>query len=315
MINNTTPVLNPKRVILVSAGTALALFGCAAGGYLWYAYQDLRYDRAALRESVVILEKTLERMRENLALARGENEVLTGQNADLAGSLRAEQTKTNELQYSLQNQINQIYGTVGTLEKLSKTDSELLVKYSKIYFLNENYVPPSLSAIDSQYLNDPQKSQQVLANVSPFLNQMLQNAAQDRIDLKVISAYRSFAEQAAVKTGYKVTYGSGANKFSADQGYSEHQLGTTVDLTTPGATPLSTKFENTPAYKWLGENVHRYGFILSYPKNNAYYIFEPWHWRFVGVALATTLHNGGKYFYEMSQREIDAYLVRFFDTQ
>jgi len=110
-----------------------------------------------------------------------------------------------------------------------------------------------------------------------------------------------------------VTYGSGANQFSADQGYSEHQLGTSVDFTIPANGAMFSKFESDPAYSWLVENAHKYGFTLSYPKGNAYYKFEPWHWRFVGVALATHLHNENKYFYDLVQREIDVYLIKLFD--
>ena len=108
-------------------------------------------------------------------------------------------------------------------------------------------------------------------------------------------------------------YGSGANKFSADQGYSEHQLGTTVDFTTPDIGAGFSKFETTAAYTWLTDNAYKYGFALSYPKNNAYYQFEPWHWRFVGVELATKLHNDNMYFYDLNQRIIDTYLVYIFD--
>jgi D-alanyl-D-alanine carboxypeptidase len=62
-------------------------------------------------------------------------------------------------------------------------------------------------------------------------------------------------------------------------------------------------------------NAYKYGFTLSYPKGNTSYVFEPWHWRFVGVKLATDLHNQGKNFYDLDQRSIDAYLVNFFDPQ
>ncbi|MEK9173171.1 MAG: D-alanyl-D-alanine carboxypeptidase family protein, partial [Patescibacteria group bacterium] len=72
-------------------------------------------------------------------------------------------------------------------------------------------------------------------------------------------------------------------------------------------------FEKTNSYKWLTENAYQYGYVLSYPPNNIYYQFEPWHWRFVGVALATKLHNDNKYFYDFPQREIDEYLVNIFD--
>ena len=134
------------------------------------------------------------------------------------------------------------------------------------------------------------------------------------IDISVLSGYRSFGTQASLKSQYSVTYGAGtSNKFSADQGYSEHQLGTTVDFTTKKTGEPLTGFDKTPAYEWLLQNAYRFGFILSYPKGNAYYVFEPWHWRFVGVYLATYLHDQNKYFYDMPKRDIDQYLINIFD--
>ena len=305
--------VSPKRILIATGLVAVALAVSAFVAYGWYQNRELIESNKVLKEGTVVLGQSLKVTREQLASSSSENSNLTSQNADLAENLSTEQKKNDELQYSIQQQINQIYGTVGTLEKLSKTDAELLAKYSKVYFLNENYAPPSLSAIDVAYSSDPKKSQLINSSVSPFLQRMLQTATQDKIELKIVSAFRSFAEQSAVKSSYKITYGSGANKFSADQGYSEHQLGTTVDLTTTGVTDLSLKLETTPAYKWLNDNAYKYGFVLSYPKNNSYYIFEPWHWRFVGVALATDLHNNKQYFYEMPQRDINNYLVKIFD--
>ena len=129
------------------------------------------------------------------------------------------------------------------------------------------------------------------------------------------SAYRSFAEQRALKGDYTVTYGAGtANSFSADQGYSEHQLGTAVDFTNiKTGSSLTIKFGTTDSYQWLTANAYKYGFTLSYPENNYYYQFEPWHWRFVGVKLATMLHDTNKHFYDLSQRDIDQYLINIFD--
>ena len=142
----------------------------------------------------------------------------------------------------------------------------------------------------------------------------MSRAGRDNVSLEISSAYRSFGTQSSLKSSYLVTYGSGANQFSADQGYSEHQLGTAVDLTTSGLKPvLDISFDKTPAFDWLTKYAYRYGFILSYPKNNAYYQYEPWHWRFVGVELATRLHNDGINFSDMDQREIDKYLASIFD--
>lgn len=214
----------------------------------------------------------------------------------------------------VEQNIGKIDNTLGALEKLSKTDPELLHKYSKIFFLNEHYAPERLLEIDKAYLYSEKKSELIHSLVWPHLRDLLEAAKTGGITLYVKSAYRSFDEQKFVKSAYTVVYGKGnASQFSADQGYSEHQLGTTVDITTVGTNGSLSGFEKTPAYLWMQVNAHKYGFILSYPKNNKYYIFEPWHWRYVGINLATRLNAEGKYFYDLDQREIDKYLQDIFD--
>lgn len=210
--------------------------------------------------------------------------------------------------------VGTISGAVNTLEKLSKTDKELLQKYSKVYFLNEHYIPDQLAAIDSEYAYSDEKVLQIHARVWQHLKDLLDAAKRDGIKLYVKSAYRSFQEQASIKSAYTVVYGKGtANQFSADQGYSEHQLGTTVDFITTGLGGELTGFEKTSAYQWLVANAHTYGFSLSYYKGNKYYMFEPWHWRYVGIQLAANLHHENKYFYDLDQRTIDTYLINIFD--
>lgn len=221
-------------------------------------------------------------------------------------------TRTNV--ETVQSKVGGVEKTVGTLEKLSKTDPELLQKYSKIFFLNEHYAPERLAEIDKAYLYSERKTEIIHSLVWPHLKDMLESAKLIGLTLYVKSAYRSFEEQKSVKSTYTVVYGKGsANQFSADQGYSEHQLGTTADFTTADVNGSLSGFEKTPAYLWMQLNAYKYGFVLSYPKNNSYYIFEPWHWRYVGIALATRLKEEGKYFYDLDQREIDKYLVNIFD--
>lgn len=209
-------------------------------------------------------------------------------------------------------QLGSLTESVNTLVKLRNLDPELLKKYSKIYFLNENYLPKTILPIDSKYVANS-KEQYILSNVLPFLYTLLNAAQQDGINLKIRWGYRSFWEQYNLKSQDVMLYGSGANKFTADQGYSEHQLGTTVDFTTDEYNGNASLFYKTKAYQWLLNNAYKYGFILSYPENNKYYIFEPWHWRFVGIKLATKLHNDNKYFYDLDQRDIDQYLIYIFD--
>jgi LAS superfamily LD-carboxypeptidase LdcB len=212
------------------------------------------------------------------------------------------------------DQVGTVSSTVSTLEKLSKTDPQLLAKYSKVFFLNENYAPARLSEVVDPYKYSSAKAVSVLSDILPRLQKMIDDARNVGINIFVSSGYRSFQEQKNLKSDYKMVFGAGtANQFSADQGYSEHQLGTAIDFTTPDLKGELDGFDKTKAYTWLQQNAYKYGFILSYPPNNQYYQFEPWHWRFVGVKLATDLHTQDKFFYDLDQRTIDTYLTNLFD--
>jgi len=275
-------------------------------GYGGYSYiltvKELKEVKNNFASSTLEFENKIKQLETEISQSKTENLVLMN-------SLVTEQAKNN----LFEEQIGTIQGAVGVLEKLNKTDKELLQKYSKVYFLNENYVPSNLADIDPKYLYNKEQPLQIHANVQPYLYKMFESASSSGVSMEIISAYRSFGTQSSLKLSYKITYGSGANKFSADQGYSEHQLGTAVDITTPDTGESFLKFEKTDAYKWLTENAYKYGFILSYPKQNTYYQFEPWHWRFVGMTLATKLHDTNQYFYNLAQREIDLYLISIFD--
>lgn len=234
---------------------------------------------------------------------------MTAQKSDFEAKYNDEKNRMD----SFNSQISDIQGTVSTLEKIKATDPELLKKYSKVYFLNENYTPQSFAKIEPDYTYNPKEDYLIHSKVWPFLKNMMAAAKEEGIDIKIISSYRSFGAQSVLKSSYKMYYGTGANKFSADQGYSEHQLGTTVDFTTSTVGASFDNFDKTPAYQWLMDNAYEYGFIASYPPGNNYYQYEPWHWRFVGRALAQKLHADGKNFYDLDQRDIDQYRATFFD--
>jgi len=305
-------MINKKRLFIV-AGILVILTAGGSGGYLFW---NLYNENILLKDELLGINESLKFNKENFLRARNENIDLSDRNKNLSQTVQEQLDKNTNLEsqvVGLSGMVQDISGTVGTLQKLSQTDKELLQKYSKVYFLSENYIPSRLTGIYKDYLYDASVEKKIHAGVEPFLVDMIKGAMQGGIDLKVISAYRSFEEQISVKTGYKVIYGSGANKFSADQGYSEHQLGTTIDFTTPKLKILSLQLESDSAYKWLTENAYRFGFVLSYPKGNSYYQYEPWHWRFVGIQLAKRLHDENKYFYDLTQREIDLYLVSIFD--
>ena len=283
---------------LIVAGFALLL--ALVAGASWYGYMRL----ASLSGEVALLTNEL----------ASTTELLKNNLAEATTSLGVAFQKQQQVLGGVQEKVGEIGGTVTDLQKLSNIDPELLIKYSKVFFLNENYAPAQLIDIPADYRYNEEAKLQVIPQVLPYLKRLLEAAKDDETPLFVQSAYRSFTTQGALKGQYTVTYGAGtANQFSADQGYSEHQLGTTVDFITTGTGGRLTGFDGTEAYAWLLENAYRYGFILSYPKNNGYYIFEPWHWRFVGEKLSRDLHSSGTAFYSMDQRTIDTYLISLFD--
>ena len=295
---------------------AVAFLALALVSYLGYTVysqnktiESLQGTGSNLSDTLAERTAELEEASTTIATLRGQIEELAEDFEDLTDDYKDERDKNEDFE----DQLRGLSKTVGILDKLSKTDEELLQKYSKVYFLNEHYVPESLRTIDKKYTYDESRTYELHSKVLPYFREMLEDALDDGVELWVVSAYRSFQTQAQLKGQYLVTYGSGANTFSADQGYSEHQLGTTVDFTTRGISGGFDGFENTAAYTWLKENAYKYGFTLSYPENNAYYVYEPWHWRFVGEDLARDLNKANASFYDWEQRKIDEYLISIFD--
>lgn len=284
--------------------------------YLWSALSSERAHTQSLRAQLADKEADLasctaltSELDTTLSSAMRALAESVAEKAELSEDLEDEKGRNEEFE----DQIKDITSTVDKLDKLSEIDTELLKKYSKVYFLNEHYVPPKVTAIAAEYLYNELNLEYIHDQVQPFLEDLIADAQKDDIDLWVVSAYRSYDEQHALKGAYTVQYGEGANTFSADQGFSEHQLGTAVDFTTTGLGGGLSGFGDTEAYTWMQTNAYKHGFILSYPKGNEYYVYEPWHWRFVGTKLARHLHKNNLYFYDMDQRDIDAYLIEIFD--
>jgi len=278
-----------------------------------YAFFRTQQKLTALTGEVTKTKNTLTMVQDVTASSTKEN---SQKLLELSDMLYEEQLRFDDLKDDVRRfdkNVGKLSDSVDTLEKISTTDPELLQKYSKVYFLNEHYGPSDLEVVEEKYDYENGKEVSVHAEVWPFLEDLLDEARDDDVDLLVLSGFRSFGEQMTLKGEYTVTYGSGANAFSADQGYSEHQLGTTVDFTTSYNGSNLDAFEGTEAHAWLLKYAYKYGFTMSYPQDNQYYEYEPWHWRFVGEDLAKYLHRNEKHFYDLEQREIDKYIPELFD--
>lgn len=141
--------------------------------------------------------------------------------------------------------------------------------------------------------------------------EMQKAAAADGVTVWMQSGYRSVKYQTSLyerKTKYYLDKGydnaTAREKAAAvvnPPGYSEHNCGLAADLNSPEHTGLDEGFEKTAAFRWLCEHAGDYGFILRYPKDaedKTEIIYEPWHWRYVGVENAAKINASGLCFEE-----------------
>jgi D-alanyl-D-alanine carboxypeptidase len=115
--------------------------------------------------------------------------------------------------------------------------------------------------------------------------------------LSIVAAYRSYAQQVSLFERRVDELGdSEAGSRVARPGHSEHQLGTTIDVTTEGETDVDQSWGATPTGQWVATHAHEYGFLLSYPldgEERSCYDYEPWHLRYVGRELASNVIDSG----------------------
>ncbi|RQP09286.1 MAG: hypothetical protein EAS51_12030 [Microbacteriaceae bacterium] len=160
--------------------------------------------------------------------------------------------------------------------------------------LPASYVPPDLVIPPGVPNNNNQPVRQVLV---PDLLRMQADMAAEGITLRIGSAYRSYADQEAIYNRFVRNEGvAGADTHSARPGNSEHQTGLALDLDDGTGCNLSTCFKDKPGGIWLAANAWKYGFILRYGDGWQHivgYRFEPWHYRYVGVDVATDMHDKG----------------------
>jgi zinc D-Ala-D-Ala carboxypeptidase len=180
------------------------------------------------------------------------------------------------------------------LHSLDEADS-LWVVVNKLRPLNPiDYVPSDLVAPNVPAAFDPL----LRKKASDALEKMYAESVDAGVAFLIQSSYRSYQTQLRVKANSVSRLGQTlSDQRSARAGHSEHQTGLAVDLTTPsGRCTLDACFAQTPEGQWLADNAWRFGFILRYleGKSDSHgYVFEPWHFRYVGPELAEEIHLQG----------------------
>lgn len=169
--------------------------------------------------------------------------------------------------------------------------SKIDVLVNKYHKLDENYEPSDLTIIDSKYASGTQKLRK---EAQIKFEEMASDMAKENLKIYAGSTYRSYTYQKGLYDRYVKKDGfAAAETYSARSGYSEHQLGLAVDIVNGKWDYLS---ENDKEYDYLVKNSYKYGFILRYPRGSEYvtgYMFEDWHFRYLGVEFATKVFNSG----------------------
>ena len=166
----------------------------------------------------------------------------------------------------------------------SKDYSSILLLVNKDNKLDKDYKPDDLTVPNVNFSpNSIEEEHFLRKEASTALEELFNAAKKENIYLYALSGYRSFSTQKAIyERTIKQQGRKHADEYVAKPGYSEHQTGLAMDVTTKDSYVV---FENTPEARWLSKNAYKYGFIIRYPlgkESITGYSYESWHIRYVG---------------------------------
>jgi D-alanyl-D-alanine carboxypeptidase len=178
---------------------------------------------------------------------------------------------------------------VDTFDKAARSiddPASVWVVVNKLRPLNpQDYEPVDLVDVPVAHTWEPLMRQEA----SDAVVAMFQ-AATDEAGLYLASnsAFRSYSTQVDL-------YGAGDDPTTAPPGASEHQTGLAIDIGAENGCTFEC-LETSPEGEWLRANAYRFGFLLRYPADKVDvtgYPHEAWHYRYIGVELATEMHDTG----------------------
>ncbi len=192
------------------------------------------------------------------------------------------------------------------------TSSEQYEGDWKLILVNSENLLPSNFEVETANIGNRAMDERIV----DIVKQMIADAKADGVDLLICSSYRSVERQITLfneqiqsfkNQGYNDEDArTEAAKWVAVPGTSEHHTGLALDIVTPTYQVLDFGFEETDTFKWLYSHCTDYGFILRYPKDKSditKIVYEPWHYRYVGIETAKYIHENNLCLEEYIQQQ------------
>lgn len=196
--------------------------------------------------------------------------------------------KENEINEEDENEVD-ADSIVDLIDIINDESNTVLV--NKFNSLGEDYTPDDLVTVSVPTILENPEVNQLREAASTALTSLFAAAEEEGLFLFARSGFRSYNTQVHLFNGYAEKHGEeAANTYSAKPGFSEHQTGLVMDVTSESVQfQLTEQFGETPEGKWIAENAHQFGFIIRYPQGKediTGYIYEPWHLRYLGKDVA-----------------------------
>lgn len=179
---------------------------------------------------------------------------------------------------------------------IAQVDDNILVLVNKTHPVTDDYKADDMVSVTKfQEGIGTDETHQMQAVAAEALYKLFDGAKEDGYDIRLRTGYRSYSYQNTLFNNYVKNNGAeAAARFSAKPGESEHQTGLCCDVGVNGVS--LTGFNDRKEAVWVAEHAHEYGFILRYPKGKedvTGYMYESWHIRYVGTAVATEIYEQG----------------------
>lgn len=171
-----------------------------------------------------------------------------------------------------------------TSTKEANPDDGIKILVNKFHYLPSNFEVNDIVKVSNWYAYE---GHEIRKEVYDKYVEMWYKAKEEGLTLLINSSYRTNEQQ-------EKEYKNSNDEYASRPGFSEHQTGLALDIVTYDT--IGNNFENTKEFAWLQNNSYKYGFILRYPKGKediTGYAYESWHYRYLGVELATKVYNSG----------------------